>query len=571
MSSQVIHSDCLLALRSMPDDSVDSIISDPPAGIAFMGKEWDNFSGVPKTYDSEAERNKAYDNIGKGASPYGFSGASLKPGKKERNGFIAFMAEVMTEALRVLKPGGHALIWSLPRTSHWTATALEDSGFEIRDKVYHLYSPDTKLASFQASLSQEQRNLLEQVIDSQETPYSFLQIFGSGFPKSLDISKQLDKMQGMEREVIGVSANARPAHKQGGAGFDLAVGNNEHVTINTTAPASEQAIEHAGKGTALKPACEEWILCRKPISEKNIAANVLLHGTGALNIDESRIGYINEKDAEPKDYSNSKGVGTYQIEAKNQGARKYTDGLSYTKNSFIAQTHVNGRFPSHLLLSHTLFCTPLGTQKVKITGSGSVNLDNEIKSNKVYGTYNKTNDFIAYKDANGLEEIDAYDCSDDCPVRLLNEQSGASKSVRSNRGELLDMRGGNYNRTDRKTIPGVENIGGYNDQGGASRYFKTFPPFLYAAKASRRERSRGCDELENGNNHCTVKSQALMQYLVRMITPHDGIVLDMFAGSGSTGVACVALGLGYILIEQSQEYIDIINARLAYAHNEVAS
>ena len=150
--------DCVEVLRSLPDASVDAIVTDPPAGIAFMGKSWDTDKGG-------------------------------------RNAWIAWLAEVAAECLRVVKPGGHALVWALPRTSHWTGIAWENAGWEPRDKIVHL--------------------------------------FGTGFPKSLNLGD--------------------------------------------------------GWGTALKPAAEDWWLMRKPLAG-TVAANVLRHGTGALNIGGCRIG-----------------------------------------------------------------------------------------------------------------------------------------------------------------------------------------------------------------------------------------------------------------------------------------
>ena len=124
----LIHEDCLEQLKLLEDESVDSLITDPPAGISFMGKDWDGDKGG-------------------------------------RAQWITWMSEVMSECLRVMKPGAHGLVWAIPRTSHWTATALEDAGFEIRDVVTH--------------------------------------IFGSGFPKSHDISKAIDKAARAKREVVG--------------------------------------------------------------------------------------------------------------------------------------------------------------------------------------------------------------------------------------------------------------------------------------------------------------------------------------------------------------------------------
>jgi site-specific DNA-methyltransferase (adenine-specific) len=207
---QIVNGDCLTVLKALPDACFDSVVTDPPAGIGFMGKAWDGNKGG-------------------------------------RNQWVAWLSEVMGECLRVLKPGGHALVWALPRTSHWTATAVEDAGFEIRDVVMH--------------------------------------IFGSGFPKSLDVSKALDKAAGAKREVIGVKPSNRPnvigkhSDKMDGGAY------TERLE---TAPATEAAKQWEGWGTALKPAAEHWILARKPF-KGTVAANVQEYGTGAINIDGCRI------------------------------------------------------------------------------------------------------------------------------------------------------------------------------------------------------------------------------------------------------------------------------------------
>lgn len=206
---RLMHGDCLEQLKTLADNSVDSLVTDPPAGIAFMGKEWDKDKG----------------------------------GRKE---WVSWMTGVMSEALRVMKPGAHGLVWALPRTSHWTATALEDAGFEVRDVITHL--------------------------------------FGSGFPKSLDVSKAIDKAAGAEREVVGENPNHR-GESQTRNMYTKALGQDGSVT----APATDDVKKWQGWGTALKPASEHWILVRKPCSEKTVAANVIKWGTGALNIDASRI------------------------------------------------------------------------------------------------------------------------------------------------------------------------------------------------------------------------------------------------------------------------------------------
>lgn len=201
---KVFNDDCLNVLREMPDNSVDSIVTDPPYGISFMAKKWD--------YDVPS-------------------------------------VKVWKEAMRVLKPGGHALIACGTRTQHRMVCNIEDAGFEIRDVVSWIY--------------------------------------GSGFPKSLNVSKQIDKAAGAEREVVG----QKRASIQGG-GPKGAFGSYPEETkqVDITAPATDEAKQWDGWGTALKPACEFFTLCRKPLSEKTVAANVLKWGTGGINIDGCRVG-----------------------------------------------------------------------------------------------------------------------------------------------------------------------------------------------------------------------------------------------------------------------------------------
>jgi site-specific DNA-methyltransferase (adenine-specific) len=462
----VIHGDALEVLRGMEDNSVDAIVTDPPAGINFMNKPFDDDRGG-------------------------------------RDFWIAWLAKIMREALRVLKPGGHALVWALPRTSHWTATALEDAGFEVRDKLYHL--------------------------------------FGSGFPKSTAIDKQIDKMAGAEREVIGsyrVGGNALTPVKLKGGTYGVSVPNSPPGDLPITKPATPEASQWQGWGTATKPAVEEWILCRKPISEKSIAANVLKWNTGGLNIDATRI-------------SHNEPIKT--TERTEPRFRIYRDDTK-PNASTIRSASPQGRFPSHLLLSHSIWCTP-----------------------------------------RHAPTQEAYDCAPDCPIRALDEQSGVRKSG-----------GAGIHKAGKQGYHGnIRNFytEGHASEGTASRYFQHFAPdapdfvpFHYFPKSSRRERNEGCEDLpesspwtsfdgqyakgrnpitgerseheykrEQSNSHPTVKPLALMRWLIRLITPPGGIVLDCFAGSGSTCVAAIQEGVHFVGIEQSEEYVAIAEARIAHA------
>ena len=200
------HGDCLELMQAMPDNSVDSIVTDPPYGISFMAKKWD--------YDV--------------------------PG-----------VEVWKEAMRVLKPGGHALIACGTRTQHRMVVNIEDAGFEIRDVVSWIY--------------------------------------GSGFPKSLNIGKAIDKAAGAERDVIGSKVTGR-ANAPRGEGRNHVDCSGGQMQVDITAPATDEAKQWDGWGTALKPACEFFTLARKPLSESTVAKNVLKWGTGGINIDGCRVG-----------------------------------------------------------------------------------------------------------------------------------------------------------------------------------------------------------------------------------------------------------------------------------------
>ncbi len=214
-SATVLEGDCLNVMKTFDDNTFDSIVTDPPAGIAFMNKEWDKNKGG-------------------------------------RDKWVEWMASIAIECYRVIKPGGHALVWALPRTSHWTATAWENAGFEVRDKIDH--------------------------------------IFGSGFPKSMDVSKALDKVAGVEREVVGKGISGDPkSHKTHNMGNDIADGGYEFGgEYDITVPSTEAAKQWNGWGTALKPAHEDWILLRKPL-EGTVAQNVLKWGVGGINIDGCRV------------------------------------------------------------------------------------------------------------------------------------------------------------------------------------------------------------------------------------------------------------------------------------------
>jgi DNA modification methylase len=437
LTNKIIHGDAIEQLRIFPDNYFDSIVTDPPAGISFMGKKWDSDKGG-------------------------------------RDHWIKWLSEVFIEAKRTLKPGGHALVWSLPRTSHWTGMALEDAGFEVRDIVHH--------------------------------------IFGSGFPKSLDISKQIDKQAGVKREIVGQSdrgSGAQPNklnnHGKGDTGIGYADGSGKLFDITT--PSTPEAKQWSGWGTALKPAVGCWWLVRKPISERTVAENVLKWGVGGLNIDGCRVPFESTKDYENLVDNYKGGLERATPETK-ENWTLHGGGWKLGKGIEIPD-ETKGRFPANLIHD--------GSEEVLAQFPHS-------KSGAMTKPYKYTN--------NGFS---------------LGKRTGETKQIHD------------------------------SNEGSAARFF-------YCAKPSRAERDKGLEQLDTKeianntgnnhfiaplgretayrNNHPTVKAQALMKYLIKMITPPGGIVLDMFAGSGSTCVAADDMGFGYIGIDQELDNCKIAEQRL---------
>jgi len=413
MKHTLLQGDCLERMKEMPDNSVDSIVTDPPYGLSFMGKKWD--------YDVPSE-------------------------------------EVWRECLRVLKPGGHLLAFAGTRTQHRMAVRIEDAGFEIRDLIMWCY--------------------------------------GSGFPKSLDVSKAIDKAAGAEREVVGVKNT--PFKIKNDHAFDKSrqgwIDENGYRTKSITAPATEAAQQWQGWGTALKPALEPITVARKPLGEKTVAANVLAYGTGAINVDGCRVGHN-----EP----------IKVMKAQAGGDKVYGQSGRHEETT---ELKANGRWPANFL----------------------------------------------------------HDGSDEVVAGFPQTKSGKMK-------QHID--GGNFNVYGKQYPRDVETIG---DAGSAARFF-------YCAKASKADRDEGCEGMplqasymvENGNktaaaangvrydratrqrnNHPTVKPTALMRYLCRLVTPPEGIVLDPFMGSGSTGKAAMLEGFQFIGIERDPEYYKIAEARI---------
>ena len=371
---QLIHGDCLEVLKTLPDESVDAVITDPPYGIRFMGKKWD------------------------------YSIPSI---------------EIWIEVLRVLKPGAHALVACGTRTQHRMAVNLEDAGFEIRDLIAWIY--------------------------------------GSGFPKSLDIGKAVDKLYGNERKYLGESKYASKSSKSRPYGQGEKGAKDKRIVTKGDSP-------YEGWGTALKPAMELWTLCRKPLAEPSIVKNILKYGTGGLNINKCRV---------------------------------ETLGCVAASKSKIGEKHWR-RFPANVIHDGSEEVTSLFPETV--SGGGR-------------------------KGENG-KRVYVKSCSERLPLRACKDKL------------LYDKE-----RDDYYLLTPV-----VSDSGNASRFF-------YCAKASPSERTKS-------NNHPTVKPIKLMTYLCKLITPIEGVILDPFMGSGTTGIAAKNLRREFIGIEIYPEYFKIAQQRI---------
>lgn len=421
-------------LPTLEDNSVDSIVTDPPYELGFMGKKWDSTG-------------------------------------------IAYNPDLWRECLRVLKPGGHLLSFGGSRTWHRIAVAIEDAGFEVRDSIAWLY--------------------------------------GSGFPKSLDVAKAIEgkittgssnkkdfkNLNGeqIERGNWGIN---KQAENQGyrPENYDLTAGETRLGKLDPTTPEAQQ---WEGWGTALKPAFEPVIVARKPLIG-TVAENVLTYGTGGLNIDGSRIG---TREHQPQFRPAS-------------ASGPSNGGVAFGDREGRDASYTEGRWPANVIL-------------------------------------------------------------DEHTAELLDEQSGISNGKVGMTGKTGSSNSvyGNYSQSAVRTE-------GTTDKGGASRFF-------YVAKASKRDRNEGLEELEpqrhsdrekddgiGGDNprnrtnqakqnfHPTVKPTDLMRYLIKLVTPPNGIVLDPFTGSGSTGKAAILEGFRFIGIEMTEDYIPIIKGRLKHAEAE---
>lgn len=439
----VLHAgDCLDVLATMPDASVDSIVTDPPYHLTSIVKRFGSTGAAPaKDYTGERENaTGAYARASRGFM-----------GKQWDGGDIAFRVELWAQALRVLKPGGHLCAFSATRTYHRMACAIEDSGFEIRDCKAFAHDARPRVAAFMESLNAEQAAAFAELF-AEHGDGLLAWVYGSGFPKSHDVSKAIDKASGIWR-----------GRAKGVKGANVAMAGANYARTPKGAAITPDAASWDGWGTALKPAWEPIVLARKPLTG-TVAGNVLEHGTGALNIDGCRVG---AEGGTRKEASDEKSETTSVGGFLNAKAGELVEGL--------------GRWPANVL----------------------------------------------------------HDGSDGVVDGFPETGGGGFPAARGAGGIGNDGHKGQAGLAARST-----------DAGSAARFF-------YSAKADSDDRL--------GSKHPTVKPLDLMRWLVRLVTPPGGVVLDPFAGTGTTGHAALVEGFSAVLIEREEEYRADIARRMNLA------
>ena len=519
-------------LATLGDDSVDSIVTDPPYGLSFMGRKWD--------YDVPS-------------------------------------VDIWVECLRVLKPGGHLLAFAGTRTQHRMCVNIEDAGFEIRDMIAWCY--------------------------------------GSGFPKSMNVSKAIDKAAGAKREVIG-SKLGRPGYttsksvESGCYGNGL---NNSPEKALITAPATPEAQQWEGWGTSLKPSLEPITVARKPF-KGTVAANVLEHGTGAINIDGCR---VHGPDALA-------------------GRKRHGGGIAANHSSYVLpdSDHESpaGRWPANLihdgsdevtqLFPQTTSGMPGVRRKPHTTNAMAGNLNTTGQVESGFGDSGSAARFFqqckgdydgVWQDLNlppepastadsclsqqrqavasalvlavssvlpgGMQlSVSMEPSTNATGIELKTLEESVTQAIlniaprfwQESKHERLSLTISPVSVVVQKEPTGTTTITAshWKSDGSAEPVTYNITPnnlelgekdsvarFKYCAKANKKDR-------EEGNTHPTVKPTALMTYLVRLITPPGGVVLDPFMGSGSTGKAAVREGFDFIGIEREEEYVAIASKRL---------
>jgi site-specific DNA-methyltransferase (adenine-specific) len=525
MSYKIIHGDNIDTLKQYPDNHFDSIVTDPPYGIEFLGKDWDNNTGAVETWE---------------------------------------------QCFRVLKPGGHLLAFSAARTYHNLATNIEGAGFDIRDQLMWLYA--------------------------------------SGFPKAQDIGKSIERREGKRSnkpDVERYAGSNEVIEGAFGSGHGKCKGcGKDMVEAKITAQKQSCQVEGcewmelyrpadnewAGWKTALKPAHEPIVMARKPFKGSTID-NVLKHGTGALNIDATRIPFEDERDMKSaegfKGLTGDKVFKNFNPENRNK---------DYARDDIEAKPNEQGRYPSNVMgevegYQKFFYCPKVsrterhcGFEQTEIADPLSNYSQGDVKNHPLWDPSIGTNlqrlkhkilehnkDLGKNKDPLAHISTDPAGMFDHGTSYMQHKDSLShiDKPFSDVKGCYVDGKRFADKHQEYQKEPVVtfvqmlEQMGGHETEGGG-----IWLPHCGEIKAHGVSKEYAIwlkmnNKTANvGNNHPTVKPVELMKYLVRLVTPENGKVLDPFNGSGSTGMACVELGYEYVGCELDQAYVDIATKRI---------
>lgn len=507
-----LHSgDCRDVLRTLPDNSIDSVVTDPPYALVSIVKRFGSPNAAP------AKGNDAYMR-----ASAGFMGKTWDTGE------TAFSVDFWAQVLRVLKPGGHVAAFGASRGYHRMACAIEDAGFEIRD--------------------------------------SLMWIYGTGFPKSHDVSKGIDKALGAAREKVKPSSAI--GHQRNIGNVRPYMFDPDHMTDSLT-PATDAAREWQGFGTALKPAFEPIVLARKPLSESTVAANVMRWRTGALNIDGCRIG----TEILPSQKAGQAKLGTFERENMVTPER---EGRWPANVCHDGSDDVVAAFPSNSARFFFNASDELCTQNNASDAELRFPQANELVGSVLKGAVEQSTPQLVLKSidfpapftsvtpselkqtsARLIEMIQSFAkrCSrESLPAKLTLSDSLVSIAAVCERIDTITITI-SLSKSNGSVAPVTFNITLTNSEVGAKDSAPSSARFHYSAKASKADRA--------GSKHPTVKPISLMQWLCRLITPPGGTILDPFAGSGTTGAAAQNEGFRAILIEREAEYQQDIRHRFA--------
>ena len=456
----LLNGDCIEQMQKLKDEGkqIDSVVTDPPYHLTSIVERYGKDGSAPAK-----DRDGLYQRQARGFM-----------GKEWDGGDIAFRTDTWKLAYDLLKPGGYLLAFSASRNYHRMAVAIEDAGFEIRDQIMWIY--------------------------------------GSGFPKSLNIGKAIDKKLGNKRESLGMYD---PRSLQDGANrTERPIGNQQVANYESSmVERTKGNSEWEGWGTALKPAHEPIVMARKPLEGSNID-NVLKYGTGAINIDGCRI--------QGDDTGGERKTTTRKSRDENNVWTDENSGMKQEENHF-ADADPKGRYPANVMHDGSDVVRDIFPNSKGFVSNGNAKVG---ETSKGAIPPLRRGNATSYGDEGSASRY-FY-----CPKTSAEERNRGLENFTAK-----PMAWGNQAKAELKR----GNLDFKGNQGDGSKHNKV---------AMRL------------NTHPTVKPQELMKYLCRLVTPKGGVVLDPFMGSGSTGIAAKDEGFDFVGIEKEKEYFEIAEARI---------